>query len=101
MIYAAYTTPEGVKKQGLFDPSDLIMETFSPETDIEFLTDFRAKSKEEARELAKSIQQADCKVVNAGGNMLSYGEIADIYAQLEKLARQFGLVREFKGNGII
>lgn len=31
----------------------------------------------------------------------TYGELAEIQAHFEKLARRFGLVREFRENGII
>ena len=32
---------------------------------------------------------------------MSYGEIADETEQFERLGRRYGLVREFKENGII
>lgn len=31
----------------------------------------------------------------------SYGEIADFQARFERLGRKFGLLREFRENGII
>ena len=34
-------------------------------------------------------------------NPVSYGELAIVVCRLEKLAKRFGLVKEFRENGII
>lgn len=53
------------------------------------------KGKEEARDIAVEYQNW------AGGQSLSYGELAEYQSYFEALAKKFGLVDEFKENGII
>ena len=53
------------------------------------------KTKDEARELAKDYQ------FWASERSLSYGEIADLTELFTKLGKRFGLIREFRENGII
>lgn len=75
--------------------------TWSPENEYTFLTDFHirgknyASRKNYARNLAKEVQQ-----VTSNGS-LTYSELAYIGAAMGKIARRYGLVREFKENGII
>lgn len=52
-------------------------------------------SAEEAREHAIEWQHW------AGEQNLSYGELAEWQAHFEKLANRFGLMEEFKENGIL
>ena len=54
-----------------------------------------AEKKSAAMERAIDYQRA------AANLNLSYGEIAEKQTFFEKLARRFGLVREFRENGII
>lgn len=51
--------------------------------------------KADARDAAIVYQQ------NAAEQSPSYGEIAETADRLERLARRFGLLREFRENGII
>lgn len=53
------------------------------------------RSKNAAREQAIAWQ------VNSAEQSPSYGEIAARQWQLERLARRYGLLREFRENGII
>lgn len=53
------------------------------------------KTKEEARQQAIDWQRY------ASRKNLSYGEIAEWSGYFETLGRKFGLIREFKENGII
>lgn len=75
--------------------------TWSPEKEYSFVTDFSVKGKTyaarktAARELAKSVQVA------CSNGSFSWSEMAGIGATMEKIARRYGLVREFKENGII
>ena len=51
---------------------------------------------------AKATQEAmDYQNSFAEGRQYSYGEIADIQGRLEKLGKRYGLLREFRENGII
>lgn len=54
-----------------------------------------AKRKEAARQAAIEWQ------LQASETALSYGELAEKSAHFEKLARRFGLIREFRENAII
>ena len=53
------------------------------------------KGKERARELAKRWQS------EFGNTSHSYAELATDAARFERLGRRFGLLREFRENGII
>jgi hypothetical protein len=52
-------------------------------------------TKEEARQRAIDIQQYISQ------SSLSYGELVEIQNNLYNLAKRFGLVREFKNEGLI
>lgn len=52
----------------------------------------KARATEEAMEYQNSF---------AEGKQYSYGEMADIQGRLEKLGKRYGLLREFRENGII
>ena len=54
-----------------------------------------AQRKEAARESAIDWQ------IWASEQNLSYGELGDFMAHFAKLAKRFGLTREFRENGII
>jgi len=53
------------------------------------------KTKEEARQYAIDWQH------RASKKSLSYGELAESAGQFRVLGKKFGLLREFKENGII
>lgn len=101
MYYAAITTGDGERIQGIFSPETYFNVTFCPDSVTHYITDLKPHSKQEAREMAIAILDADRETVNSGGECLSYGEYAIITAELEKAARRFGLVKEFRENGII
>ena len=50
---------------------------------------------------AQAIEEAIAYQLEAGERCLSYGELAEIGAHFEKLAKRYGLIKEFKENGII
>ena len=54
-----------------------------------------AERKEEARRAAIDWQLDFCN------HNYSYSELADLYAHFERVGRRFGLLREFRENGII
>lgn len=53
------------------------------------------RAKERAREQAKQWQS------ETAARSLSWGELADAAARFQRLGRRFGLLREFRENGII
>lgn len=55
-------------------------------------TNYQA-SKERARAIAIEYQAIDAP--------MSWGEIAELSDYLERLGRRFGLLREFRNNGVI
>jgi len=73
--------------------------TFNPLLSIEYVILGRlhgktyAEKKEEVRQKAKDLQYYD-----EGG--LSYGELSFIYDYFETYGKRYGLLREFKENGI-
>ena len=80
--------------------SDFYRDTFSPSTVFDFVVlgsisgKTYAERKENARQKAVDVSLFDC-----GG--LSWWECSELESYFEKLAHRFGLVREFKENGII
>lgn len=100
MVYAAFSNGNE-RKQGIYSYEELFSETFSPESVIFFVTNFVVHTKEEARGLAMEIMDFDRETVDAGGEELSWNEWNIIGSKLERIARRFGLVREFRENGII
>lgn len=53
------------------------------------------EQKTRAEEKAKEWQRM------ASESALSYGELYEAYTYFEKLAKRYGLIKEFKNNGII
>lgn len=101
IYYAAITTAHGERAQGIYSPEEYTRATFSQDTDTHYITDLKPRTKAAARQMAMDIMDADRETVNSGGNCLSWFEWSIIGAALEKAARRFGLVREFRENGII
>lgn len=99
-IYCIWTDAAGVIRQGVYTMAELISATWNPLTTVNYLTDFTAKSKEAARDLAIEFFSRQVEASNSG-ELLSYSEYADIGDALYKLARRWGLVREFKESGVI
>lgn len=101
IYYAAITTGDGERTQGIYSPEEYFRATFGPDSATHYITDLKPHSKQEAREMAINILDADRETVNSGGECLSWLEWSIIGAALEKAARRFGLLREFRENGII
>jgi phosphoserine aminotransferase len=78
-------------------------ETFSPLINTLFVTDFKIKGKnykerkENARALAIDFQNA---IINSNIDF-SYYDLMMQGAQFERIAKSYGLVEEYKENGII
>lgn len=101
LYYAALTTANGEYIQGIYTPEELHALQFCPETETRYLTAFKASNKDEARDVAQSVYYMDAETANNGGELLSWNEWNIIYHHMERLAHRFGLVREFRENGII
>lgn len=100
LYYAALTTPDGDYIQGIYSPEELHSLQFCPETETRYITDFKARTKDEARDIAISVYMMDAETVNNDGEMLSQNEWAIICGNMERLGRRFGLLREFRENAI-
>lgn len=101
LYYAAITTPNGERVQGIFSPEEYFRATFSPDSVTHYITDLKPHSKQEARQIAINLLEADREIVGNGGECLGWAERSIIAEALTKAAHRFGLVREFQGNGII
>lgn len=99
--YAVIRRPGGDLWQAVMTFEGYITETFPPDAETLYLHPLNAGTKDAARQLAANILEHDRETVDAGGPCLSYMEWAEIGATFERLARRFGLVREFRENGII
>jgi len=50
---------------------------------------------------ARARQQAIDFQIDSSKQNLSYGELANILEKFEKLGRRYGLLKEFRENGVI
>jgi hypothetical protein len=50
---------------------------------------------------AEAREQAITWQLESAGNNYSYAELCDFYAHFEKLGRRYGLLKEFRTEGII
>ena len=101
MFYAAFVDPYGKLHSNLYFDLELYRaDTFSPDTEFLSAIDFKISGKsyvdrkEAARNIANNFQDAE----KPG---LSYRELAMIGDYFAQIARRFGLVQEFRENGII
>lgn len=76
-------------------------DTFSPETKNIKTLDFIIKGKTYSERKAVAEELAKDWQINFVCYPWSYGELAEIYAYFEKIAKRYGLITEFKNNGII
>lgn len=99
MFYAAFTIEGQTHSNLYFDFEQFHRDTFSPETDIHAIVEFKthgksyAERKESARNTAINFQAAEIPG-------LSYSEIAEISAYFEKTGKRYGLLEEFRENAI-
>lgn len=73
--------------------------TFSPLIDVLFITDFKVKGKtyQDRKEFVRDIA---INYSNNGAFGLSWGELAMIGDEFYKLGKRYGLLKEFKENGV-
>lgn len=80
---------------------DFAKATFNPSVDIKFVTDFAvrgktyAERKEFARGVAINLQYA------IGDAIMSWGELGYMQGGLERIGKSYGLLEEFRVNGLI
>ena len=73
--------------------------TFSPSVEVDSVVLGRLKGKTYAEKKEEVRQKAiDLQYCDEGG--LSYGELSFIYDYFETYGKRYGLLREFKENGI-
>ena len=99
-FYAAFTMPNGKDHGVLFADYDLFHSvTFSPETRIHCIIPLETKGKTYKERRAYVKNQA----VEYSNNIfpgLAWFDIAEISAYFEKAGRRYGLLKEFRENGI-
>lgn len=100
MLYAAFTQG-GQEYSELFFSWELFHgRTFNPETELHCLIDFTVSGqsygarKESVRRTAQAFQREE----RPG---LSYGDLVNIGIWFERAAKKYGLLREFRENGIL
>ena len=103
MFYAHFTTANGTKVVNLYDaPSEFFRGTFSPDTIIHSIVPFEihgktyAERKDSLYNIALDFMTADAEA--QGG--LSYYEWTRIGQFFSKNAKRYGLLEEFRENGI-
>lgn len=101
LYYAAIQAANGERLQGVFTTEELRRATFRPDDTTLYITNMKPRTRDEAVDIAQAIQHYDADTVDNGGNIMPYSDLADIGDAMLRAARRFGLVREFRGNGII
>lgn len=76
-------------------------DTFSPATEIKGVLEFKVEGKNYIERKASLQDIAMEWQAQFSGYAWSYRELAEIYSFLEKNAKRYGLIKEFKENGII
>ena len=88
------------EKMFMFDTyEEYFNETFSPWVEISFATDFRIKGKTYA-DRKEFVRNIAIEYSNNGAFGLSWGEVATVSDMFYKLGKRYGLLKEFKENGI-
>lgn len=75
-------------------------DTFAPTTEILTTILFKISGKT-YKEKQESLRQLAIDFQLSNANFLSYGELAEIHFFFKHNARRYGLLKEFKENGII
>lgn len=86
------------KKNGGFN--DWLEDTFSPDIDVVGILDLSIKGKTYAEKKGNARDLAIEWSNNYAGLNWSYGELAEVYTFFEKVGKRYGLLKEFKENGI-
>ena len=101
MIFAAYHDENGNERATTFDFWDQVHNFFfSPCLDPVFVTDFRVSGKtyQERKENARNIAM-DVQAFSWPG--LYWSEYAEIQNELHEIGKKYGLLNEFRRDGVI
>lgn len=101
MLLGIFENAEGKQESNIYYNWELwFKDTFSPATEIIAMILFKISGKTYA-EKKESLKQVALTYQVSSPINLSYGEIASINYFFEKNAKRYGLLKEFKENGII
>lgn len=100
MFYGVFEQ-DGEYYGGVYDSWDeWHSDTFSPDTEILALFDFKAHGKTYA-EKKENVRNNAIDYSNTWGEInLSYGELSDIQDYFERYGKRYGLLEEFRENAI-
>lgn len=103
MIFAILKDNETKEiEAGVYDCwRDYQKDTFSPTIETLFLTDFKISGKNYQQRKGNAIDLAIDLQHNLSNVSISYGELATINCEMERIAKSYGLIKEFKENAII
>lgn len=102
LVYAAITTASGEYKQGVYTYAEYFYNTFCSNTVIRYALNLAPATKDEARKLADTLKEAETDTaIKHNGNMLTMQDCKILADVLEKVARRFDLVQEFRTKNYI
>jgi hypothetical protein len=76
-------------------------DTFSPDTQNQNILDFSVRGRTYAERKADAREKALIFQYDFACLPWSYGELGTIGEQFEKIGKRYGLIKEFKENGIL
>lgn len=101
MLYAAYTSAEGVEESRVFNTWEQYhAATFSPGTETKTLIPFEIHGRTYA-ERRRSVEETAARFSTEEEPGLSYGELFAVCNWFQEQGRRFGLLHEFHENGLI
>ena len=101
MIYLKTKDANGITTDSLlYCWGDVFRVTFSPEVETLASMEFKTHGKTYA-ERRENLRRLACRFSEACEGGLSWNEEMQIITWFEKNGKQYGLTREFRGNGII
>ena len=103
MFYAKIRMPDGEERGRMYYGSagsaQYFADTFSPDAETLELIPFRVTGKTFS-ERRESLRDTAIRLQAAAAPGLTWGELADIADWLQAQGKQYGLLREFRENGI-
>ena len=101
LLLGVFKNMDGKIESNLYyDWNEWHVDTFSPITEIKAMILFKIKGKNYTERKASLEDLAIEYSNNAGETCLSYGELAEIGNFFEKNGKRYGLLKEFRENGI-
>ena len=101
MFYVVVKDGE-VKSKLYHDWNEYYRDTFSPSVDVLGFVSYivRGKTYDQKKECVRNIAK-DTQILISHAQDISWEELCEIKAWFEKMGRRFGLLKEFRENGII